>query len=109
MKVTGLPGKFVPIYNEFVDTCNENNLTFDSININVGESKEGVEGLIFEMNLPFGLEQEKADLVFKTFNKNHPECYLTFNVPEQSTLETILRNTSETVIGVHQGFRLEKI
>jgi hypothetical protein len=99
----------ISIYNEFVDVCNENNLRFELLEVRQGESKEGVTGLSFEMELTFGLAQEKANQIFKTFIKNHPECGLSFNTPAVSELEKTIKKRAHTVISVDDGFKLERI
>jgi hypothetical protein len=38
--IKGIPKKFVPVINEFVDVCNKNNLIFESFNVEVGKSKD---------------------------------------------------------------------
>lgn len=104
-----MPKELVPVYNDFVDTCNENDLNFESINVSVGETKAGRKGLSFEMMLPFGLEQKKANEIFGVFIKKHPDCHISFNEPEHSALEKMLRSKSQTVIGVTNGFKLKKM
>ncbi len=77
-KTIEIPEELLPVYNDFVDVCNENDLTFESMNVSVGETKAGEKSLSFEMTVPHGLEDVKANQIFGTFIKNHPNCYISF-------------------------------
>jgi len=105
-----LPKEFEPIYNDFVDACNQHNLRFDSIpKLSIGETKTGDKGLDIEMDLTHGLTQERANEIFKTFIDKYPNCHLSFNTPQYSALEEMLRSKSETVIEVDKGVKLKRI
>lgn len=107
--VKGIPPTLISTYNAFVDVCNLHSLTFTDIKINIGEGKDGTEGLIIEMELSNGLTNQKASEIFRPFLTQYPNNYLSYNIEHVSTIERQLRSKAQTVIELSKGFKLDKI
>lgn len=103
-----VPTHMIPVYNDFVRASQK--LLFTSLAVHYGHTRDGKEGLEFELETDTGLSDQEAERIFGTFIKRHPSCRITYNKrPEPTALENVLYECSATVLEVHEGFKLKPI
>ena len=108
--LSSIPTELIPMFNAFVDSANKANLLFQELDIKLGITNSGEQGMEFIIETYRGLTDLEAIDIFQNFINAYPTAQISYNKrPEATELEKVLYGISETVLEVDEGFKLKRI